>query len=159
MWFTIILIIGSIGCLFLIIKTFRASMFAQLKKLVEEEHAVEERYLFAQRRNKDLKKEIKKLEKDLTMAEYEMRPSDLPPIEKDKPPSRKEEAERLSQYMLSHGMLTVEQTEKALKKMSSLRMDYLGICLTLGYIDLKKAKAIVKSQSIYHSPLSAEKKD
>ncbi|WP_147821215.1 hypothetical protein [Salidesulfovibrio onnuriiensis] len=157
MWLTLTIIIISVAVLFLLIKSMRAAMRSKLKQLLAEESDIEEKLLYAQRRNKELKKEIKTLEQQITMAEHDMRPVDLPPIETDKPPTRKEEAERLSQYMLSHGMLTVEQAEKALKKMSSLRMDYLGVCLTLGFIDLNKAKAIVKTQSIYHSPLSAEK--
>ncbi len=157
MWFALTLIIISIVVMFLLIKSMRAAMRTKLKQLLQEEQKIEEKLLFAQRRNKELKKEIKDLELQITLAEHEMRPVDMPPIEKERPPSHKEEAERVSQYMLSHGLLTVEQNEKAMQKMSTLRMDFLGVCLTLGYIDLNKAKGIVKSLSLYHSPLSAEK--
>lgn len=55
-----------------------------------------------------------------------------------------DETERVSRYLLSHGKLSLEQSQKAQDKMATLQMDYLAVCLTLGFIDLKTAKAASK---------------
>lgn len=55
-----------------------------------------------------------------------------------------DETERVSRYLLSQGKLSLEQSQKAQDKMTTLQMDYLAVCLTLGFIDLNTAKAASK---------------
>lgn len=156
MWLPLLLSIISVGVLVLLVKNMRASMIETLKELVLEEREIEEKYLFTQRRNRELKKEFKDMEVALTLLKNDL--GSIPaPSEADPEETEEEETERVSQYMLSKGLITAEQNEKALDKMSILSMDFLGICLTLGYIDLEKAKGIVKTLELHQSPLSAEK--
>ncbi|ADU62321.1 MAG: hypothetical protein KUA35_02225 [Pseudodesulfovibrio sp.] len=55
-----------------------------------------------------------------------------------------DETERVSRYLLSQGKVSLEQSQKAQDKMGTLQMDYLAVCLTLGFIDLSTAKAASK---------------
>ncbi|WP_272701243.1 hypothetical protein [Desulfovibrio sp. Fe33] len=58
--------------------------------------------------------------------------------------------EKIGRYLLARGKITMEQHERALQKMNILKMDYLGVCLTLGFIDLEtsqKAKKAAKANS------------
>ena len=48
--------------------------------------------------------------------------------------------ERISRHLLSNGIITLEQNERALQKMEVLRMDFLGVCAALGFIDLKTSQ-------------------
>lgn len=155
-----ILTIGITVVLMLIllalVQSMRSNMRAELRRLVEEEKAIEEKYLFSKRKNSELKKEIKALEVSLTLHEHNIQSVDIP-FEKNPNATESDETMRVSQYMLTHGMLTVEQNENALNKVKNMRMDFIGICLTLGYIDLNKAKGIIKALGLHQSPLSAEK--
>ena len=45
-------------------------------------------------------------------------------------------------YLIGKGLITLEQHAHAQDKMSSLQMDFISVCLTLGYIDLKTAKKV-----------------
>ncbi|WP_285906871.1 hypothetical protein [Pseudodesulfovibrio pelocollis] len=56
-----------------------------------------------------------------------------------------DENERVSRYLVSKGKITLEQSQKAFDKMGTLQMDYLAVCLTLGFIDLDTAKAVARA--------------
>ena len=56
--------------------------------------------------------------------------------------------EKISRYLLQKGTINLEQSEKVRLKMETLHMDFLGTCLTLGYIDLKTAKAALKANNL-----------
>jgi hypothetical protein len=55
-----------------------------------------------------------------------------------------DENEKISRYLLAQGKITLEQSQKAFDKMNTLQMDYLAVCLTMGFIDLETAKAAAK---------------
>jgi F0F1-type ATP synthase membrane subunit b/b' len=55
-----------------------------------------------------------------------------------------DENEKASRYLLAQGKITLEQNQKAFDKMNTLQMDYLAVCLTMGFIDLETAKAAAK---------------
>ena len=56
--------------------------------------------------------------------------------------------EKISRYLLQKGTINLEQSEKVRQKMETLHMDFLGTCLTLGYIDLKTAKTALKANNL-----------
>lgn len=56
--------------------------------------------------------------------------------------------EKISRYLLQKGTINLEQSEKVRQKMATLHMDFLGTCLTLGYIDLDMAKAALKANNL-----------
>lgn len=45
----------------------------------------------------------------------------------------------VSGYLLTNGLISVEQHKKALATMRTLKLDLIGTCLALGYIDEKVA--------------------
>lgn len=50
--------------------------------------------------------------------------------------------DKASRHLLSKGLISLEQNESALKKMSILKMDFLSVCMALGYIDLETSRKI-----------------
>ena len=59
-----------------------------------------------------------------------------------------DENEKVSRYLIQEGKITMEQNEKVLQKMNILQMDYLGVCMTLGFINLDTAKKAIKINKI-----------
>ncbi|MGL1862079.1 MAG: hypothetical protein OCC46_06110 [Pseudodesulfovibrio sp.] len=55
-----------------------------------------------------------------------------------------DESELVSRYLLKEGKISLEQNENALDKMETMKLDFLGTCLTLGYIDINTAKKAAK---------------
>ena len=56
-----------------------------------------------------------------------------------------DENEKIGRYLRNQGKLTKEQHERALKKMEVLKMDYIGVCMALGFIDLETGKQAEKA--------------
>ena len=56
--------------------------------------------------------------------------------------------DKVSRYLVQKGLISLEQSEKVTGKMKTLQMDFLGTCLTLGYIDLDTAKATLKATKV-----------
>ncbi|NDV20034.1 hypothetical protein GO013_11435 [Pseudodesulfovibrio sp. JC047] len=52
--------------------------------------------------------------------------------------------QKASQYLLGQGKITLEQNERAFQKMGVLKMDYLGVCLALGFIDMETSQRALK---------------
>ncbi|KAB1443608.1 hypothetical protein [Pseudodesulfovibrio senegalensis] len=154
MWLSLALCTLSVILLIAVIRGMQSNLDAHIKRLDKEKQAVEEKYLFNRRRNKELKKQIADMQNALTLMAHDMKPRlDVPEEEN----AQRDDTRRISDHMVTKGLLTVEQNEKALDKMENLNMDFLGTCLALGYIDLDKARGIVKSLQLHHSPLFAEK--
>nr|WP_321514159.1 hypothetical protein [uncultured Pseudodesulfovibrio sp.] len=59
-----------------------------------------------------------------------------------------DDTEKFSQYLIQHGKITLEQNERALKKMDILKMDFLAVCLALGFIDMKTSQKALKANNI-----------
>jgi hypothetical protein len=55
-----------------------------------------------------------------------------------------DDSEKVSRYLISQGKISLEQNQKTLDKMNILQMDYLAVCLTLGFIDLETAEEAAK---------------
>jgi predicted nuclease with TOPRIM domain len=55
------------------------------------------------------------------------------------------ENEKIGRYLLNQGKITREQHERALKKMEILKMDYIGVCMALGFIDLETGRQAEKA--------------
>ncbi len=56
--------------------------------------------------------------------------------------------EKVSRYLIQEGKISLEQNEKVLNKMDTLQMDFLGTCLTLGFIDAKTAQKAIKINKV-----------
>jgi len=55
------------------------------------------------------------------------------------------ENEKLGRYLQNQGKITKEQHERAVKKMEVLKMDYIGVCMALGFIDLETGRQAEKA--------------
>lgn len=138
------------------------AMRRRIRALAEEEREVEERYLHLSRRKKQLQNELKELKnravlarKDISFAEHQ--PEEKEPI-KDTPQDRNDpDLQRAAEYMINKGLITIDQSERAINKMEAMNMDYLGVCITLGYVDMEAAKGVVKAIGLHHSTLSTDK--
>jgi hypothetical protein len=56
-----------------------------------------------------------------------------------------DENEKIGRYLLNQGKITREQHDRALKKMEILKMDYIGVCMALGFIDLETGRQAEKA--------------
>jgi len=56
-----------------------------------------------------------------------------------------DENEKIGRYLLNQGKITREQHDRALKKMEILKMDYIGVCMALGFIDLETVRQAEKA--------------
>lgn len=135
-----------------------SGMRKRLRNLAVEERDVEERYLHLSRRKKQLSKELKDLENRaiLTQTDISSASHATEDIDYGEADSKlnDQDMRRASEYMISKGVITIDQNEKAMSKMEAMNMDYLGVCITLGYIDIEVAKNVVKALGIHHSTLS-----
>jgi len=59
-----------------------------------------------------------------------------------------DDSEKISRYLLQNGKISLEQNERALKKMDVLKMDFLAVCLALGFIDMETGKQALKANKI-----------
>ncbi|WP_018124580.1 hypothetical protein [Desulfovibrio oxyclinae] len=144
-----------------IYRSMMNSMRNRIRALVSEEREAEERYLHLSRRKKTLQRELKDLKnravlarKDISLAEHQA--EDREPI-KDTPQDRNDpDLQRAAEYMINKGLITIDQSERAINKMEAMNMDYLGVCITLGYVEMEAAKGVVKAIGLHHSTLSAD---
>lgn len=59
--------------------------------------------------------------------------------------SEESETEKISRFLISSGKISMEQNEKAMKKMAVLKMDFLATCMALGFIDLETSQKVMKA--------------
>lgn len=59
--------------------------------------------------------------------------------------SEEDAAERVSTFLLASGKITLEQDHKIRKEMPVLKMDYLSVGVTLGYIDLTVSEQLSRN--------------
>jgi len=59
-----------------------------------------------------------------------------------------DENEKIGRYLLNQGKITQEQHDRALKKMEILKMDYIGVCMALGFIDLETVRQAEKASKL-----------
>ncbi|WP_281762424.1 hypothetical protein [Pseudodesulfovibrio nedwellii] len=59
-----------------------------------------------------------------------------------------DDTEKISRYLLQNSKITLEQNERALKKMEILKMDFLAVCLALGFVDMETSKQALKANNI-----------
>lgn len=120
---------------------------SELNALENKRVALYQRYEFMVNQRKSLRTEVKDKERQVATLRNSQHgiktisASDLDIEETD-------ENEKVSRYLLQEGKITLEQNEKVLKKMGILQMDYLGVCLTLGFIDIEVAKKAIKINKI-----------
>jgi len=147
----IILILAAFGLMFMF-RSISMARTLRINALEEMRQEVNNKYEFLREQKQDLVKTLAEKENQLstlrnsqdgikTVSARELNLADA----KDSPD------EKVSSYLIKLGAITMEQNEKVRTKMKTLNMDFLGTCLTLGYVDLETAKKAIKANQIEHT--------
>ena len=131
---------------------FRAISMAKMAKIQEleaQKQDIMSKYEFMRTQKRELESEVSKKEQQLaTLHNSGEGIKTLSAKDLNIASSADSPDEKISRYLLQKGTINLEQSEKVRQKMETLHMDFLGTCLTLGYIDLKTAKATLKANNL-----------
>lgn len=147
MFIPITLIVLSVVVLFFYVNLLSTKRNSELVKLEKEKVNQNEKYDFMVKKKKQLIKEVedkKRQLESLRNSEYGIKTissKDLDVVEVD-------EDAKVGNYLVQQGKVTLEQNEKVLAKIKLLRMDYIGTCLAMGFIDIDTAKKAIKANKI-----------
>lgn len=144
----LLLIAAAVGLLFLY-RTISMARTLKLNQLEDQRQRLQSKYEYLRDQKQELTKELAARENQLatlrnsqdgikTVSSRDLNLADA----KDNPD------DTISRYLLKKGLISLEQSEKVQAKMATLHMDFLGTCLTLGYIDLETAKQALKVNKI-----------
>jgi len=114
-----------------------------VSRLIVEKQAVQDRYNALVHQKKGLTQKVDKLERKAKALRTDtpfIETVEIAHLDMDD-----DDTERHSRYLISQGKISLEQNEIALKKMALMKMDYLGVCLSLGFIDLETSKKTTKA--------------
>lgn len=139
-------------CLTVLIFIFLLRMISQYKIsnlnfLSNEQQKIQSKYDFMVKHRKELKAELEEKIQRLTRLRNNQEgvriiSSDDLNIEDV------DDTEKISRYLLQNSKITLEQNERALKKMEILKMDFLAVCLALGFVDMETSKQALKANNI-----------
>jgi len=148
MTFPIIATILFFLIFFLIYRAISRNKIDQLTSLSSQKRSIKEKYSSSLKRRNELKNELagKKDSLDLLLQPQKQKEINASPIKKIDPNKNKNH-EKISRYLIQRGKITMEQNLKVLKKMETLQMDYLSVCMTLGFIDLDTTKQAIEMSS------------
>jgi len=144
---TFIIVVGIFAFLFLY-HTITRNKVAKLNSLASKKQSVKSKYEFMFNYRRELKKELEEKEKQLTTLRNNQEGIKTISVD-DLDVEEIDDNEKVSRYLIQHGKITMEQNIKVLQKMEILHLDYLGVCMTLGFIDLKTAKQAIKVNKIH----------
>ena len=139
-------------CLTVLIFIFLLRMISQYKisnlnSLSNKQQKIQSKYDFMVKHRKELKAELEEKIQRLTRLRNNQEgvriiSSDDLNIEDV------DDTEKISRYLLQNSKITLEQNERALKKMEILKMDFLAVCLALGFVDMETSKQALKANNI-----------
>lgn len=146
--FLLILIVAAIGLVFL----YRAISMAhtlQMNTLEDQRQRITNQYEFLRDQKQELTREVARKENELaTLRNSQDGIKTLSSRDLNLAESKDNPDDKVSRYLVKKGLISLEQSEKVAGKMKTLHMDFLGTCLTLGYIDLDTAKATLKATKV-----------
>lgn len=134
----------ALAIFFILFRMISKHRYATLNALHDEQHELTTKHdiLAAQRR--DLQREI--TEKETLLASLRAKDTPLPGVSAHDLDMEEEDANAsFSRYLLTQKKITLEQHERAVQKMEILKMDYLGVCMALGFIDLETSQQAQKA--------------
>ncbi len=147
MTLTIIILSVGILCFFYLYRIITKKRVFEDASLESQRNSAKNKYQFMLNHRRDLKDEL--ADKERALATLRNSQEGIKTISaKDLDIDEVDENDKVSRYLIQEGKITLEQNEKVLKKMQILQMDYIGVCLTLGFIDLKTAKKAIKINKI-----------
>ncbi|MEZ7198338.1 hypothetical protein [Pseudodesulfovibrio karagichevae] len=118
--------------------------YATMNELHNRQNELETRHQSLRDQKRDLERDVAAKEQALatlrnTQGDFRgISMADLEAAESD-------ENEKIGRYLQNQGKITREQHERALKKMEILKMDYIGVCMALGFIDLETGRQAEKA--------------
>ena len=138
----IIFFVGALG-LFFFLKGNSQKKSSEISSLEGEQNSLQSNYEFLADQKRELNQEIQDTENELSrlrngqegIQTYTTKEMEIGEVD---------ESELVSRYLLKEGKISLEQNENALDKMETMKLDFLGTCLTLGYIDIDTAKKAAK---------------
>ncbi|AMK11565.1 hypothetical protein [Pseudodesulfovibrio indicus] len=129
----------ALAIFFIVFRMISKHRYETLNALQNEQHELTSKHesLVAQRR--ELQREI--ADKETLLASLRSMNIPLPDISiQDLEAGDTDESASYSRYLLNQKKITPDQNQRALQKMEILKMDYLGVCMTLGFIDLETSQ-------------------
>jgi len=115
--------------------------------LDSQRHKVKTKYEFVTGRRRELEGKLAKKEKELATLKNNQEGIKILSAH-DMDISDENNDDKISRYLMTSGKITMEQNETALQKMGVLKMDFLGTCMALGFIDLKTSKEALKANKV-----------
>lgn len=151
MFIAILIFCGAVLLFALFFRGITMAKVASLQSLESERQKLTSKYEFLREQKKELKAALAEKEHQLaTLKNSQEGIKTLSAKELNIDSSAESPDEKISRYLLQKAKITLEQNEKVQKKMKTLQMDFLGACLTLGYIDIKTAQAAAKANKLQH---------
>ncbi|OIQ51791.1 hypothetical protein BerOc1_00249 [Pseudodesulfovibrio hydrargyri] len=118
--------------------------YATMSELKNRQNELETRHQSLRDQKRDLERDL--VSKEQTLATLRSSQGDIRGITvADLEAVESDENEKVGRYLLNKGKITREQHERALKKMDILKMDYIGVCMALGFIDLETGNQAKKA--------------
>lgn len=142
----LLLILGTVITLYLH-RAMTLNRNSCLSKLENKEKKIKNKYEFMISQKKNLKKELNAKEQQLETvrnSEHGIKTISTSDIKFD----GIDDDEKVSRYLIQQQKITLEQNEKIRNKMEVMKMDFLGTCLALGFIDLDMAKKVAKVNKV-----------
>jgi sortase (surface protein transpeptidase) len=144
----LLILIVAIFIFLLIYRAISQNKISKENELETQKKTAKSNYEFMRNQKKELTEELQEKERQLTTL-YNNQEGIKTISIKDLDVEEVDEKEKVGRYLLQGGKITLEQNEKVLQKMELLQMDYLGVCMTLGFIDLETAKKAIKVNKIH----------
>lgn len=128
---------------FLVHRSISLRKSRALTQLEAERTEAETRYRVMRDQRKILKEEL--AEKEKALSTLRANQDGIKTISaSDLDTSTVDDNEKISRYLIQQGTIGLEQNEKVLAMMETMQMDYIGVCLTLGFLDLDTAQKTLK---------------
>ncbi|MBU1611580.1 MAG: hypothetical protein KKC99_07015 [Proteobacteria bacterium] len=117
----------------------------QLKLVQDDFDKVAEQYARFNAESKKLKAELLALEQQINFKKNDIKHSKALAAAQAIPEPETSKDDRISNHMVSQGIITIEQHEKAKAMQTKLQMDFVTICMTMGFISEKDAADLKKT--------------
>lgn len=140
-----ICILALSGVAFFVAYNYLSASFRTSQKLLHADHQkLVDQVSRLDSEKRELAAELAELEKQFTLLKHDIKPTAhlASKILVNEDESSKDE--RMGDFMVSQGMITLEQHEKAMKRAAQLKMDFAATCQALGFIDQQTATAVKK---------------
>lgn len=138
----------SLAAFFIIFRMISKYRYATMNELNNQQYEITSRHESMRTQKRDLQREIATKEQALATLKSNVGAVRSISVADLEVASGSNENEKIGQYLMNQGKLTREQHERAIKKMEVLKMDYIGVCMALGFIDLETGTQAKKAGKV-----------